>query len=298
MTRVILLQGDKDWAHPAAVVAETLAGYECPGHGSVFMDTVQQSDDPSQVVCECHHCFTGPNCAISVPTCSSIVDMEGLNHELYTTEALEKEIKLLHKLVGNAVIEDKTLVFSAGAKHLFYATVQTLLGQSEEPSAVVASTLLPLPIGWGFFRDPELAAKVGQTKNINNLGMSHDSISRATQLLNAVNAGYSNDKQPVAFNANLPAAQFAKDGRIFHYGLAVLSKRCERRVDILSRSRRFSILKHEPEYTPFFNQTVDPSPGALWISIFTLVSQTNCVSKTVYNWTLCEVKVCFCRTGG
>ncbi|KAL2643378.1 hypothetical protein R1flu_010965 [Riccia fluitans] len=328
----------KEWAHPAAVTAETLAAYDCSGRGSVFIDSVQLSDDPNEMVCECHACFTGSNCEEPIPDCVAFVDS------------------------GDPVLYEEFWKQNAEAGTLVTppCVVQTHLGQSDEPSAVVgAYPVFPLyqmqtsefgngmyrwggdartfdqqvenpktktvelvthpnnpdflprhsllnrsnsypvfdfayywphmqPIshkfdedimvftlskltghagtrlGWAFFRDPELALAVTTTLSSSDLGLSHDTIGKATQLLKTVIAGYSKDRMPVPFN--LPAAEYAKEGRIFHYGRAVLSKRYKWLVDILSLSSRFSIGRHEPEFSPFFGQMVDPSPAYAWVS--------------------------------
>jgi hypothetical protein len=61
------------WTAAAVRAAEAAAMNSCSGHGSVFMDTVLVGSDGAQI-CECHECFTGPDCALLIPDCAVEAD--------------------------------------------------------------------------------------------------------------------------------------------------------------------------------------------------------------------------------
>ncbi|CAM6081828.1 unnamed protein product [Calypogeia fissa] len=382
---------NENWAHQAADIAETLATYDCSGHGTVFMDTLQTS--ANEVVCECHSCFTGPTCAEYETDCVARVDSgDPVMYEdfwkhrenaaaatlvtppwyriSYTvasdytvgsadvsgaTQALESEIRTLHELVGNAVTEDKSFVIASGSSQMLMAIVQALsmdypgktslvgltpfyelykrqaelfgnrlyawdgdvaaFGSTEgknvleyvttpnNPTFLSRKPMLngSIPIfdfaynwpsmaplnhaydedimvftfskvgghagtrlGWAFFRNPELAQVVRNVLNVNALTNSHDSQSRTTQILRAVNKAYIKDNgKPVPMG--LSAAEYAAQGRVFHYGRAVLSARYAWLQEIIGRSSRFSLLKLDSEYCAFFGQILPPSPVYAWV---------------------------------
>jgi aspartate/methionine/tyrosine aminotransferase len=118
-------------------------------------------------------------------------------------------------------------------------------------------------LGWAFFKDPELAARVKTVIGSNALTISHDSQARAYQILKAINSVYSKDNGPVPMG--LSAARYAAEGRVFHYGRTVLQARYEWLQGILARSSRFSVLKLDAEYCAYFGQKLPPSPAYAWI---------------------------------
>jgi hypothetical protein len=61
------------WTAAAVRAAEAAAMNSCSGHGSVFIDTVLVGSDGAQI-CECHECFTGPDCALLIPDCAVEAD--------------------------------------------------------------------------------------------------------------------------------------------------------------------------------------------------------------------------------
>lgn len=63
---------DPQWAD-AIQAAELAASNLCSGNGDVFGDTIAVKDDGTPA-CECHVCFTGADCSVSVPDC--IADMD------------------------------------------------------------------------------------------------------------------------------------------------------------------------------------------------------------------------------
>jgi hypothetical protein len=157
----------ENWAQRAADVAESLATYDCSGHGNVYMDTLQTG---AEVVCECHACFTGPTCAESAPDCDARIDSgdpvmyeafwkqngdigtlvtppwyrlsyaEGTSLDSYATPGLESQIRALHAMVGNAVTEDKSFVISAGSTQMLFAVAQAISVDYPGKTSVVGLT--------------------------------------------------------------------------------------------------------------------------------------------------------------
>jgi hypothetical protein len=64
---------ESSWLSAAVQAAETAAMRSCSGHGDVFIDTVLVGSDGAQI-CECHECFTGPDCAVPIPDCAADAD--------------------------------------------------------------------------------------------------------------------------------------------------------------------------------------------------------------------------------
>lgn len=62
------------WPMKAVRDAELAAMEWCSGHGHVFVDTMEVTAD-GKPVCECHECFTGPDCSISMADCVADVDV-------------------------------------------------------------------------------------------------------------------------------------------------------------------------------------------------------------------------------
>ena len=63
-----------EWLGKAVRDAELAAMELCSGHGHVFVDTNEVSAD-GKPVCECHECFTGPDCSVSMGECVADVDV-------------------------------------------------------------------------------------------------------------------------------------------------------------------------------------------------------------------------------
>lgn len=62
------------WSAEAVRHAELAAMEWCSGHGHVFVDTMEVSVD-GKPVCECHECFTGPDCSIETAVCVADADV-------------------------------------------------------------------------------------------------------------------------------------------------------------------------------------------------------------------------------
>ncbi|TVU35306.1 hypothetical protein EJB05_17190 [Eragrostis curvula] len=168
--------GDEDggscglsWALQAAREAEATAAIECSGHGQVFLDGVAGED--GRPGCECNTCFGGPDCSVRKPNCTADADsgnplflepywrrhaaagavvVSGWHRMSYTATddgkfqslELENQIRQLHRAVGNAVVDDKHVVFGAGSMQLINALVYALspdANAAAPPSRVVSA---------------------------------------------------------------------------------------------------------------------------------------------------------------
>ncbi|XP_052140566.1 tryptophan aminotransferase-related protein 3-like [Oryza glaberrima] len=157
------------WALQAAREAEAVAAADCSGHGNVFLDGVTSED--GRPGCECNRCFSGPDCSVRTPNCTADADsgnplflepywrrhaaasavvFSGWHRLSYITTGgrfhsveLDRHIRLLHRAVGNAVVDDKYLVFGAGSMQLINALVYALSpdGNADSPPASVVATV-------------------------------------------------------------------------------------------------------------------------------------------------------------
>ncbi|KAL6845042.1 hypothetical protein ACP4OV_024537 [Aristida adscensionis] len=157
------------WSLQAARAAEAVAAAECSGHGHVFLDGVAGED--GRPGCECNRCFGGPDCSLRTPNCTADADsgnplflepywrrhaaastvvVSGWHRLSYqTTDGLFQSVELeslvrrLHRAVGNAVVDDKHLVFGAGSAQLINALVHALspdANAASPPARVVATS--------------------------------------------------------------------------------------------------------------------------------------------------------------
>ncbi|KAJ8485164.1 hypothetical protein OPV22_017649 [Ensete ventricosum] len=155
------------WTGSAATEAEAVAAVNCSGHGRAFLDGVLAGD--GLPVCECNKCYYGSDCSRLLHDCpadvdsgdplfleaywqqqaaSSAVVFSGWHRMSYSTDGkdyitieLEKHIRILHKVVGNAVTDGKFIVFGSGSAQLINALVYALSqsNASSSPASVVAS---------------------------------------------------------------------------------------------------------------------------------------------------------------
>ncbi|GLJ26947.1 hypothetical protein SUGI_0527550 [Cryptomeria japonica] len=158
------------WSRKAAAEAEAAAKYSCSGHGYVFVDTFQQNQDGTPV-CECNECYMGPDCSQIDPDCVSNADSGDpgflepfriANAEVGATVVpawyrmsyqindglrsvvspeLEKQIRAIHALVGNAITEGRYIVLGTGSTQLINAAVNNLSPiNGSNPAKVVAAS--------------------------------------------------------------------------------------------------------------------------------------------------------------
>ncbi|XP_071736432.1 tryptophan aminotransferase-related protein 4-like [Rutidosis leptorrhynchoides] len=155
------------WSAKAALEAEAVAAISCSGHGRVFLDG-SISKDGELPVCECYACYGGLNCSEFIPGCAANVDsgdpiffepfwmqhainsavmISGWNRMSYRyaddsfiSVELEKYVRKLHSIVGNAITEGRYIVFGVGSSQLLSAAVYALSSKnSSSPSNVLAS---------------------------------------------------------------------------------------------------------------------------------------------------------------
>ncbi|XVF39027.1 hypothetical protein PTKIN_Ptkin01aG0002500 [Pterospermum kingtungense] len=156
------------WSSKAAAEAEAVAATSCSEHGRAYLDGLVV--DGNVPVCECNTCYTGPDCSLFIPDCianadsgdplflepfwkqhlaSSAVVVSGLhrmsytfNDQSYISKELERLIRKLHTVVGNAITEVRFIIFGAGSTQLLIAAAYALSPQPQNtssPAGVVAS---------------------------------------------------------------------------------------------------------------------------------------------------------------
>ncbi|CAA7045199.1 unnamed protein product [Microthlaspi erraticum] len=141
------------WTNRAAAEAEVAASVSCSGHGRAYVDGIGVLDG-NKPPCECNSCYTGKDCSILVKDCpvdasagdplflepfwmrqaeKSAVLVSGWHRMSYlfqdgsyVSAELERIIRKLHKVVGNAVTDDRFIIFGTGATQLIAASVHAL----------------------------------------------------------------------------------------------------------------------------------------------------------------------------
>lgn len=155
------------WSKKAAADAEAVAAISCSGHGRAYLDGLVLNEKGFPV-CECNSCYGGPDCSELSPACavnagsgdpyflepfwrqhaaSSAVVVAGWHRmgysysdNTYMSQELEKRVRILHSIVGNAVTAGRYIVFGAGSTQLLNAAVNALsTDNSSMPAPVVAS---------------------------------------------------------------------------------------------------------------------------------------------------------------
>ncbi|GKU90738.1 hypothetical protein SLEP1_g4694 [Rubroshorea leprosula] len=158
---------DLTWTEDAAEEAEAVASIKCSGHGMAFLDGLVSVE--GKPVCECHACYTGPDCAGVIQGCfieadsgdpmflepfwmqhasgSTIVlaPWHRMSYDLgdgsLISKELETRIHKLHEITKNANTDGKYIVFGAGSTQLLNAAVHALsVDNDPAASRVVAST--------------------------------------------------------------------------------------------------------------------------------------------------------------
>nr|AZG03001.1 alliinase [Allium lenkoranicum] len=147
-----IVQAKVTWSLKAAEEAEAVANINCSGHGRAFLDGILSDGSPK---CECNTCYTGADCSQKITGCSAdVASGDGLFLEEYWKQhkensavlvsgwhrtsyffnpvsnfisfELEKTIKELHEIVGNAAAKDRYIVFGVGVTQLIHGLVISL----------------------------------------------------------------------------------------------------------------------------------------------------------------------------
>ncbi|ESQ33391.1 hypothetical protein EUTSA_v10010020mg [Eutrema salsugineum] len=156
------------WTKRATVEAETAASVSCSGHGRAYVDGLG-SLDGNKPPCECNNCYTGNDCSLLLQDCPvdansgdplflepfwmrqaerSAVLVSGWHRMSYiyqdgtsVSKELEKVIRKLHGVVGNAITENRFVIFGSGSTQLLAAAVHALsfIESSSPPARLLAS---------------------------------------------------------------------------------------------------------------------------------------------------------------
>ncbi|OMO98703.1 EGF-like, alliinase [Corchorus olitorius] len=137
------------------------------GHGRAYLDGLVV-DGNGEPVCECNICYSGADCSHFIPDCianadsgdplflepfwlqhaaTSAVVTAGWHRLSYSynydgdiSKELEKLIRKLHAIVGNAVTENRYIIFGAGSTQVLSAAAYALSPENaSSPAGVVAS---------------------------------------------------------------------------------------------------------------------------------------------------------------
>ncbi|KAK6940068.1 Alliinase, EGF-like domain [Dillenia turbinata] len=167
-------EGKLSWSREAAIEAEAVASISCSGHGRAFLDgSVLDGNYP---ICECNTCYEGPDCSQFSSLCvvdadggnplflepfwvkhaaSSAVVVAGWHRMSYAydsaatplmSQELEKKIRKLHKLVGNAVSDNRFIVFGVGSTQLLAAAIYALSSNLSNPPAQIVASVPHYPV--------------------------------------------------------------------------------------------------------------------------------------------------------
>nr|AYN25508.1 alliinase [Allium chinense] len=167
-----IAQAKVTWTSKAAEEAEAVANINCSEHGRAFLDGILSDGSPK---CECNTCYTGADCSQKITGCSAdVASGDGLFLEEYWKQhkengavlvsgwhrmsyffnpvsnfisfELEKTIKELHELVGNAAAKDRYIVFGVGVTQLIHGLVISLSpNMTATPSAPEAKVVAHAP---------------------------------------------------------------------------------------------------------------------------------------------------------
>ncbi|KAK6246457.1 hypothetical protein QUC31_001223 [Theobroma cacao] len=154
------------WTFQAATEAEAVAAISCSGHGRAYLDGLVL--DGKEPLCECNSCYAGSDCSVFIPGCAANADggnplflepfwvqhaassallIAGWHRMSYTfndhtfiSQELERLIRKLHAVVGNAVTDKRFIVFGAGSTQVISAAVHALSpDNASSPARVLAS---------------------------------------------------------------------------------------------------------------------------------------------------------------
>lgn len=164
---------DLTWTEEAAEEAEAVASINCSGHGMAFLDGLVNVE--GRPVCECHACFTGPDCSEVIQQ-GCFIDADSgdpmflepfwMQHASGSTivlapwhrmsydfgdgslisKELETRIRKLHQVTKNAITDGKYLVFGAGSTQLLNAAVHALSEDNDPASSRVLASAPYYPV--------------------------------------------------------------------------------------------------------------------------------------------------------
>ncbi|OAY58512.1 hypothetical protein MANES_02G183501v8 [Manihot esculenta] len=164
---------ESNWTKKAATEAEAVAAVSCSGHGKAYLDGLIL-DHKQQPICECNSCYGGLDCSQLFSDCtvnadggdplflepfwvkhaaSSALVVAGWHRMSYTygdqsftSQELERHIRKLHDIVGNAVTQGKYIVFGAGSTQLLSAAVHALSSYNASSLARVVASIPFYPV--------------------------------------------------------------------------------------------------------------------------------------------------------
>ncbi|KAG2304375.1 hypothetical protein Bca4012_063372 [Brassica carinata] len=129
------------WTNRAAEEAEDAASVSCSGHGRAYIDGLGVLDG-NKTPCECNNCYTGDYCSFLLPDCHADANSRPFVLGAILDAEPERIIRNLHNLVGNAVTDNRYVIFGTGATRLIAASVHALSQtNSSSPSRLVS----PIP---------------------------------------------------------------------------------------------------------------------------------------------------------
>ncbi|KAL5560258.1 hypothetical protein UlMin_036469 [Ulmus minor] len=155
------------WSRRAAEEAELVAAIDCSGHGRAYLDGLL-GNGSKYPVCECNRCYESSDCSKLQPDCSADATsgdpyflepfwmkqaaqsaiLESGWHRMgysfsdgtYISKRLENHIRELHKIVGNAIVDGRYIIFGSGSTQLLNAAVHALSSDNiSDPATVLAS---------------------------------------------------------------------------------------------------------------------------------------------------------------
>ncbi|EMS62345.1 Alliin lyase 1 [Triticum urartu] len=299
--------------------AESVAAAGCSGHGRVLLDGIVGED--GRPGCECNTCFEGPDCSARTPDCTvdadsgdpmflepywmrhaeaSAVVVSGWHRMsyratdgLFQSVELERCIRRLHRAVGNAVADDKQIVFATGSMQLINALVYALSPDSNSGSTanVVATTPYypPVVVGssaildhayfWPHFTHipapSDADVMLFTTSKLSGHASSRFgwALIRDEKVAKRVNdyimqntMGASRDTQlrMLAIFKTILANLHGKED-IFAFGHDVMTAKWRKLSAVVSRSRRISLQNIPPQYCTYFDKIREPSPAYAWV---------------------------------
>ncbi|GLT65407.1 hypothetical protein SLA2020_378430 [Shorea laevis] len=135
------------WSKRAAAEAEAVAAFSCSGHGRAYLDGLVVNGKP--ISCAANAANGDPYFLEPFwmqHASSSAVLVSGwhrmgysFSDHSYISQELERTIRTLHSIVGNAVTTGRYIVFGAGSTQLLNAAVNALSADnSSSPARVVA----------------------------------------------------------------------------------------------------------------------------------------------------------------